>query len=1252
MTINRRIFLCNFLIVASVANSYDLDEELRKTPPPYLDKKIEELTDEQRREVTQFWDDLNERMIKEMKKILLPEKLTTAQKIEQEKEIRRQVASDVERQKQISELSQDKPFGDPEVVPLEKTDEDRTAWSMEIVSEVNPHFSKTYEDNPDDKLECESGDDVNRPNHSLAHGMRQAYLAVDIALAFNRVKKTPSGNSPAEHLRVWIADRMKTDRLFLKKLQFTNAFQRSGRQSDISKDSNPDKYYQYLLNDQKNFQTAAEKRISTLFKDQDEIDIYKKAITEKFDPDTPYSDLVMLSKIFYTAHTLDLRRLPHFNKDTIRKNVSLQLFERERPLGWMNGVANELWARSGDYLNATGDRDMESKEKSFYDVPVFCAQAHNPKLLISALEMARTKPETLLSSQILNAIDVERDLKSICFEAKKPNYTAPNKAISYYVENICPTLKEKTRSPYVTTDDEKRRIEDLRNTLKTAPYTATEGYLKILLGDRYIEIPWDYTDEMARAITTKNLVAFLYDKKRAGNRPRVENPDWFYINTLVDAAMAERHNRGKIVLYHTTEPEQGVFNDIFSQTRNQIALSGGRDTTALRVLDTGFMKLDKETAKAHMGNFMAAYKNVADSNNDYRDLVLSTNFSIPGSDQQEFADTYNMFFQLKDEKQKISTQPLDYRKFFDYVEEYTGIPGNYDDYRKIIDRFALRCADGNPCRNGRLIQIFIDPEVLVKTSYFSVLLGAPVLKDGFIPELDEPIKLLRTNPLGLKDYLANTKGETISGVKSMHLRPGPLLLHDLQARFFMRPEVMFNRGLIEMKSYWRFSQVDEKLYYSMIRELVNKNLSQWLRSGMPARDDAFVPETVRLKKYAQYIYRGVTGSDAPKAPVVSAEDKLVSLLANDKDQQAASLLEEHVEELRSQTFLLLPTRYSTTREQVSLSELLIKYLLPNTIEKAFQLNIFPGGDETHGVLTTLEEYDQRKLLREIFSLQNPRETARVFNENFRGKKDSSGFDHSREIFIAISEIGNDESVIKESTPLIDLLGVRAAAKTLSAVSKLPSQDRAEVIDAALKHLQQSKEDMWALARASGGIDRILPLFHALKDVDEERKEIMLRVAKFFESDWFFIAENTQKLAQLSTKTLLHVEKSINARPDFRRKISYIDDQERWIDALIVVDKIDPSEPHCPNKSYFRAILTEHNNYPPNMKGRVFVDGDNEWEITEITTPSHGKDLDEVYPQLGSLSLDYNTRTNDPNWCQAMFNNGHAVLLNIYLKRKF
>lgn len=1177
------------------------------------------------------------------------------------KEQRERIKSDVERQKEYSKAYRDQPLSlPPTPVPLSQLDPNRFEWSMRVANLVNPHFSIPYQDNPNDFLTCADGTKVYRPNHSLAHGLRQAYLAVDIAVALKNavLPKEEQDNTDAKALQNWVLKQLEKDPNYLKKLEFSNAFQRSGRQSDISKDQNPARYNQYLQNDQANFQAAAEKYIGELFKDQAEIDLYKQAITDKFEPGTTKSnDLVFLSRILYTAHTLDLRRLHTFDKNIIIKNISKQLFGTETPNEWETNFIQKLWDRSGDYLNATGDRDMEDSTKRDYDKDVFCAQAHNPQQLVTALQLARTQPESTLLKSIVSHVQTIRQIKE---------------------KNIEQNLTQE--GPYPHTEEEQERIQRLRETLEKAPYTASEAYLKISLEDEYIEIPFDADEEFTRQITRKNILTFLRAPKREskdaqGNvifLPRIENPDEHYVQTLVNCLMEERKNRGKIVLYHATEPEMGFFYDVYTQIRNQLIMAGGRDIRALRVLDEGFLRLDREMHKATMRDFMKKFHQVADDAQDYRDLVLSTNFSLFGSDQQSNSDTYNMFYRVKDinDKEKISTQRVLYESFLQYIQKNTGIPLDYEEYKEIFDRHVLKCQENTPCQNGRLIQNFIDPEVLVDVGYLSVVMGAPVLKDNVVPSLDEPLMLLRTKPMEFHQYLLNTKGGYLFGTKDWQLRPNQLELHDLQVRFFMRPEVMFNPRLIQIKSDWRFGPPqDEKGYYSEIDQLTNKNIVSWLKMGAPAQPEALIPETVKLHEFTQKVYTGSTGSDAPKAPAPTLEQQFVQLLDKREFDAASRMLSDHAEEFLSKTFVTPPTRAKPKGESLDLITLLARRENPALVKTAFDKGIFPGGEETYKVYELIKEFSANgaEFLKTLNQIRNPSKVSTLFLQYF-----SLVYPHSMlECYFTVNAIvnksGNEaESVIVSLDPLFKLLNygnIRGIVETIYGITDLKREDFIKDALFILSYLAEEKEFSNEQLGARRDVANMLRCLEVMKllGLSNEQSLYILSVVRLiypftysFYNGWerrlnviYNISANVSDMNEF-----LETLKSVEYEFEHNRKNGFDNSMPDWEEALTTQDEIDPSEKDCPNKGFFRGVLSLRSNYLSTEQGKKvdfdFNDKGQKWRVSNINF-SVNKDTGRIMKNLNNLKLLYNTG-NDKDWCLAQFNDGHINSLTMSLHK--
>jgi len=230
---------------------------------------------------------------------------------------------------------------------------------------------------------------VERYNHGLAHGLRQGALAKDILEAL--VCLNESKDQGVKDFYAWASERIQ-DKNFIKKLELASAFQRSGRQSEVSSAANLELYKKFERQDALNFRIAAQK--TGLFKDLQEIKIFEEAIlwSNKGELDeNQLTDLKYIRRILHCAHTFDLRRLTSFCGNRIQQDAMDQLFGKRVDLSDgspYEKLSTVLWKRSGEYLKATGDRDLVDKrplENSFF------TQSKHPIRLVLAIEAVKAR---------------------------------------------------------------------------------------------------------------------------------------------------------------------------------------------------------------------------------------------------------------------------------------------------------------------------------------------------------------------------------------------------------------------------------------------------------------------------------------------------------------------------------------------------------------------------------------------------------------------------------------------------------------------------------------------------------------------------------------------------------------------------------------------------------------------------------------------------------------------------------------------
>ncbi|ABN63987.1 SidE phosphodiesterase domain-containing protein [Shewanella baltica] len=314
---------------------------------------------------------------------------------------------------------------------------DNDGFSLYVAEEINNFFSKKYQgNNVFDKLTSRvrkqnvsryiNGRKLNvyRPKHALAHGVRQGALSKDIVELISDKKYDGE-------MADWARGKLNNDCNFLKKIEFMSCFMRTGRKSEAATESRF--YSSFLRRDANNFEKAARK--TNLFS-ENEIITFKMALQPTQDGEINY-DAKKLKLITKTAHRLDLRRLPHFDKERVQLLVASSLYGKEinhfneMTATQLNGL-NELWSKSGSYLQATGDRDLDIKGRNNFQNEFF-TQAKNPIELVKAVNEVRSRFQETKSVRIKASLN--KNLSEL--ESKR--------TLDYYGIDVSPLSKDQIK---------------------------------------------------------------------------------------------------------------------------------------------------------------------------------------------------------------------------------------------------------------------------------------------------------------------------------------------------------------------------------------------------------------------------------------------------------------------------------------------------------------------------------------------------------------------------------------------------------------------------------------------------------------------------------------------------------------------------------------------------------------------------------------------------------------------------------------
>jgi hypothetical protein len=253
--------------------------------------------------------------------------------------------------------------------------------TMRVMSMVKPYFLSAYSNGTarDKKTRIIHGTvySVERANHGLAHGLRQGALAKDL---FKLLISYPINDTSG--IVEWALRKQRQDPRWIQKIERAACFQRSGRQSECNSANNLELYKKYEKQDTINFRKHA--RLDPLFTNESEQSVFAEAILWS-NPgsldENENEDLKYLRRILHAAHTLDLRRILLFDGERIQKDAMNQLFGEALPLQCAT-FQRILWDRSGEYLRATGDRDLVNGR--YFQDPFFL-QTKNPLKMVDAI---------------------------------------------------------------------------------------------------------------------------------------------------------------------------------------------------------------------------------------------------------------------------------------------------------------------------------------------------------------------------------------------------------------------------------------------------------------------------------------------------------------------------------------------------------------------------------------------------------------------------------------------------------------------------------------------------------------------------------------------------------------------------------------------------------------------------------------------------------------------------------------------------
>ncbi len=412
--------------------------------------------------------------------------------------------------------------------------------------------------------------------------------------------------------------------------------------------------------------------------------------------------------------------------------------------------------------------------------------------------------------------------------------------------------------------------------LAQAPYTFFEMHLKVLLGNDYME---NNLEESIKRFLVKYdqeksdiLAEFAKKYNEEPQKTQILEEDFSTRTDIIELikmiAQKEQDYKGAYVIYHGTDASTGFVYDLYSAIRNLLTLrprSEGNllETTRLRLLDEAFANV------IHVDDFIEQMRSQQHKDTSsfnylpgYPERGISGQWFLFGSYKYWFNSTFFRYFLLS---KKSGTTTL-------HTLLSTFLKGMGFDSPNELSRSLQKVYEEyvDP-KDGRLIQIFINPDIIDEVAYVSETLGYP-LEITFGPNSSltyKPSLIFEnalTDPLTFEHKLKENRSKfqhQDEKDREEFQKNGPNLryINSLEARFLMLPKYMDDPHKIQMLSYHRIPPVKD--YHKKIQGMAQKIVEQWLNLDL-APTILTQKEKAPLTKLTEYIQKGT--HESPKAP--------------------------------------------------------------------------------------------------------------------------------------------------------------------------------------------------------------------------------------------------------------------------------------------------------------------------------------------------------------------------------------------------
>ncbi len=467
-----------------------------------------------------------------------------------------------------------------------------------------------------------------------------------------------------------------------------------------------------------------------------------------------------------------------------------------------------------------------------------------------------------------------------------------------------------------------KKVKKLKNNESNndeCPYSQSEAFLRIMMGSKFeeIKIANEFPKMIYEYFSPQGLAKEYFEQQK---QPKVQIHQWpllqigrnlshsvsdrYFLATLSKVLQTEKAYKDWVVFYHATDDMMSFLYDVLNAYRRRLEVRDVTSNPSLRALESAFIAIAMKKANLSPQDFenpdnkQKAIDLVKEFNVDqfieffskkdkdqekidnyevkdglhYQDMGLSVNISLFGSEGKDSSNSYFLFYNSK------SILPPDYKKLFEAFALLLGIDRSWEDFLTLFEEYRKS--------QGRLYQIFVNPNIVDKVAYLSVPRGDAwniLFDDKRSAKIAHAVSVLKKDP---EKFIQVLEGEGHSE------RWGKL--NDLQARLFLNPVFFHDPKYVKVIEYNRLpiSHKRREEFNKKLEAMVDEDLIKWLQSHQSVQKDLFVKGVPALKRVYDAQYHQMTGQ---KPDAKDSKTIVRDLIDSGNYQRLEKYLENHPE---------------------------------------------------------------------------------------------------------------------------------------------------------------------------------------------------------------------------------------------------------------------------------------------------------------------------------------------------------------------